>query len=145
MHIMAKHGLLHSFLRQNKLLGMHMTQKPANEKMSDREWDTAAELEACLYLTKPVSKLVQTEQHPVSVFRTVLLQDLLDGLRAPTLDVINLQEVGVSPRLPRIKVSEGTLTIVGKTCKDRCLLEAERRFAGNDSEERPPRSKHQKQ
>ena len=135
MHIMAKHGLLHSFLRQNKLLRMHMTQKPANEKMNDREWDTAAELEACLYLTKPVSKLVQTEQHPVSAFRAVLLQDLLDGFRAPTLDVINLQEVGVSPRLPRIKVAEGTLTIVGKTCKDRCLLEAERRFAGNDSEE----------
>ena len=106
-----------------------------NRQMNDREWDATAELEACLYLTKPVSKLVQTEQHPVSVFRTVLLQDLLDGLRAPTLDVINLQEVGVSPRLPRIKVSEGTLTIVGKTCKDRCLLETDRRFAGNDSEE----------
>ena len=35
--------------------------EPSEEKMHDREWDTATEVGVSLYLTKPIAKLVQTE------------------------------------------------------------------------------------
>ncbi len=135
---MVRYSSLYSCLRQNKLLRMYMTNKPVQDKLHDREWDTEAEVEVSLYLTKPISKLVQTEKHPVPSFRTVLTQDLLDGLVglcAPTLDVIKMEEVGLSARLSHMKVSEGTLTIVGKKYTDRCLMETVLRFEGNGSEE----------
>ena len=88
-----------------------------------------------LYLTKPISKLFPTENYPVVSFRVVLMQDLLDGLHTPSLDVIKMDEVGLTSRLDHMKVADGTLTAVGKKRKDRCLLEVDHRFAGNESEE----------
>lgn len=133
--VMARWSLIYSCVRQNKILKLHLSTKPDSERLKDAEWQSLAEVEAAMFLSQPASKLVQTEQHPVNAFRWLVFQDLLDGLRSPMLRTIKLDDVRAEPRLPRHEIPEANLTMVGAECKRRMLLEAERRFAGNETEE----------
>jgi hypothetical protein len=87
-----------------------------------------------MYLSKPVSALVQTERHPVAAFKWPMLLDLGEALRAPSIQVIDTEMVGKSPQLPRKSVPVQLLSAVGKTCLDRMKLEYERRFSDNTTE-----------
>ena len=133
--VSARWNLLYSCIRQHKLLRLHEATKNPAEKMSDGDWESAAQVEACMFLSQPASKLTQTEKHPVKAYRGIIFQELLQNLRDPSLPVIKMADVGVEPNLPRHDVEEANLSYIGKECKRRCLLEAERRFAGNTTEE----------
>ena len=73
--------------------------------------------------------MVQTEQFPVSSFRLPVMQDMMDGLRKPEIDIIDLKRVKESPKLPRVNIREADMSATGKECLQRMRLEAERHFA----------------
>ena len=64
--VMAKHGLLWSACRANKLLKLHALTDKKGESLSQEEWSAVADIEACMNLSKPVSVSEQTEKHPVA-------------------------------------------------------------------------------
>jgi hypothetical protein len=61
-------------------------------------------------------------------------ENMLTKLRSDTLSVVDLDQVTASPNLIRHDVPLEDVTKVGRTCKWRATLEAERRYCGNAGE-----------
>ena len=57
------------------------------------------------------------------------------GLRAETLNIIDLPKTNKSPRMPRVEVQVSSLSQLGRTALFRATLEGERRYCGNRGEE----------
>lgn len=135
--VTAKHNLLHSCLRMHKPLKSYaLAQTPSPPWMlTEAEWTTSAELESIMQVTDEAVKLCQHEKLYLGAVGPELKRRMIEKLRATEFDVIDLDRVTASPRLPRVKVLEADMTPIAKTALQRARLEAdERRFCGNDGE-----------
>jgi hypothetical protein len=109
----------------------------ANEQpwqLTAAQWQSVAEVEAVLAISKELTVFVQNETAFTAAIGRPFKEKMLAKLRSNTLSVVDLEQVTTSPHLIRNEVPLEDMTEVGKTCKWRATLEAERRYCGNESE-----------
>lgn len=127
--VTAKHGLLYSELRLNRPLKLYALQNSVPWKLSDEEWNMIAEFEGIMRITDAATKLVQHERLFLGAGATALKIDMIEKLRGAHIEVIEMDNVKASPKLPRASKYVGDLSTVGKKCVERAKLEAERRYS----------------
>ncbi|KAI9344980.1 hypothetical protein BDR26DRAFT_932541 [Obelidium mucronatum] len=137
--ISSCHQLLFSIFRVNRGLRAFMSLPSEKNtapcpKLSEEEWTSLAEIEGILECTRLTTKLAQTEQQFNGAYKNLIVQLTAIKLRALELKVVDQAAIGTSPVLPRTNVAVTHLTTIGQTCRNRAILEVERRFCGNDTE-----------
>lgn len=104
-----------------------------NWAMTDEQWQELAEVEAVLDIVKFYTTAVQYERRPMAALGHPLRSRLLKQLRADAIPVVDLNNVTASSNVPRVHKPVATWSNLGKKCLRRAILEAERRFCGNDA------------
>ena len=133
--IAAVHGLLHSTLRLNRALRAYEVQYNPGWAFKTEDWQLVAEFEGVLNCTKVTSTLAQRERGFNGAFTPLIKTLCLNKLRAKQLNVIDMPNVKLSPKVPRVAITIDDLTSMGKTARVRAILEGERRWCGNNTEE----------
>ena len=77
---------------------------------------------------------MQTKQYYTAAFRSMSIDIILSGMRADSFEIVDLDKVGCSSKLPRASKSIRDFTNIEKTTRKRAILETERRYCGNSSE-----------
>ena len=125
-----------SFVRTHKVVKMYsalyLNSRPA--KLTDADYQTIAEIEAIMRASADVAVLVQTERLYVKAIGWPLQMRMFECLRADTLEVIRLSSIKANSYERREK-SVSLLNPISKEVRRRSALEAERRFAANETEE----------
>lgn len=134
--VAAQHGLLYSALRLNRSVKVYAAQTSPTWALTEVQWQSLAEVEGVLDITKTMSTLSQSESAFLGAYGPVLKSMTLKRLRRPELMVIDTAAVARNKvLLTRKVVAEDDLSDVGRTALARARLEAERRWCGNDTEE----------
>ena len=133
--IAAVHGLLHSELRLNRALRAYELQFNPGWAFKADDWQAVAEFEGVLNCTKVTSTLAQRERGFNGAFTPLIKTLALTKLRADELYVIDMPNVKISPHVPRVAIKIDNLTDMGQTARVRAILEGERRWCGNQTEE----------
>ena len=133
--IAAVHGLLHSELRLNRALRAYEVQFNPGWAFKADDWQAVAEFEGVLNCTKVTSTLAQRERGFNGAFTPLIKTLALTKLRADELYVIDMPNVKISPHVPRVAIKIDNLTDMGQTARVRAILEGERRWCGNQTEE----------
>jgi hypothetical protein len=133
--VSARHGLLYSEIRLNKGLKLYAlaNEQPSWQLTAD-QWQALTEVEAVLAISNELTVFVQNETAFTAAIGQPFKENMLTKLRSDTLSVVDLDQVTAKPDLIRRDVSLEDMTEVGRTCKLRATLEAERRYCGNTSE-----------
>ena len=105
-----------------------------NFNMSPADWQSMAEMEAVLNVTRKCSTLAQVEKGYMAAYTHLIKQDLLNTLRSGQLRVVKLEKVSADPKLEREVVEDTSMSDVGRECVRRAILEAERRWGENTTE-----------
>lgn len=104
-------------------------------KLSAQYWANIRYFEGIISIADKALKLVQHEAKFMgslpSVLKIYLSIEMLSKLRGDKLNVVSLEEVTASSKLPRVNLNVSDFTEVSQTCLLRAQLEAERRFCGN--------------
>ena len=132
--IASVHGLMFSMLRLQRPLKGYEVQHVPKWDLKIEDWSTMAEFEAVLNATRVTSTLSQIEKDYMAAFTMLIKSLCMKKLRAATLDVIDADRVGASPRVARRSVDVADLSEHGNTARVRALLEGERRWCGNTTE-----------
>ena len=139
--IAAQWRLIYSLLRMPRALAMY-AHAYANEETVALGWTAPtkleAEIEAVLYATQKTSLLAQCERFLNGAFRAVIINLTLNALRehrGQLLQMVDLSKPTTAARLPRKPTALKDMSDVGKVCAERALLEGERRFCANKTEE----------
>lgn len=132
--IASVHGLLHSLLRLNRPLKAYDAQYSPKWDFKGEDWTVAAEFEAVLNATRITSTLAQIEKDYMASFTMLIKSLCLKKLKADTLEVIDIEKVGASPKLARSQTAITNLSTSGNTARIRAILEGERRWCGNTTE-----------
>ena len=133
--IASRYYLLRSSLRLKQSLTMYFGLYQIPQKLDENEWEFAREVEAVLCISKEVIVLSQNEKLLNAAFGPVMKIKLHNSLNSKTMKMIDLNNWEKNARAPRIEVDIATWSPEGIECKNRALLECERRFFGNKSEE----------
>jgi hypothetical protein len=132
--VSARHGLLYSEIRLNKGLKLYGIANEQSWQLTPAQWQALTEVEAVLAISKELTVFVQNETAFTAAIGRPFKESMLMKLRSDTLSVVDLEQVTKSPNLIRRDVHLVDMTEIGKTCKIRATLEAERRYCGNSSE-----------
>ena len=135
--VAAQHNLLYSELRLCHALPVYAMQnkKDIDWQASEENLTAMAEMEAVLDTTRITTCLCQYEQAFTGAFSALIKTTTMNALRAPELDVVDLEKVDANPHLIRKKVRANELSEVGAECRRRATLEGERRWCENKTEE----------
>ena len=133
--IAAVHGLLHSELRLNRGLRAYELKFNPGWAFKADDWQAIAEFEGVLNCTKVTSTLAQREKGFNGAFTPLIKNLALTKLRAEEMNVIDMPNVTISPHVPRVAIKVENLTEMGQTARVRAILEGERRWCGNETEE----------
>ena len=133
--------LVHSLLRMPRALHMY-AQAFANEESGELGWTAPtkleAEIEAVLYVTQLTSLLAQCERFFNGAYRVVIINLTLGALReqrSQSVQIVDLSQPTTAAILPRKPIQMSEMSETGKECLLRALLEGERRFCSNNTEE----------
>lgn len=133
--VSARHGLLRSLIRMHKLVKMYgSTHGGICANLTQHILEIAIEMEAYMNITNAVAKMVQYERLYMKALGYPLIVDMLEKLRADSIDIIDCSKLTASPNLIRTAKEVSDLTEIGAECRRRVILEAERRHASNESE-----------
>lgn len=80
-------------------------------------------------------KLSQNDKPFLGALYCEVKMDLMQSLRSDALAVFDTEAVTAAPKMPRVDAKVADIPSVGAKCLRRALLEAERRYCGNKSEE----------
>jgi hypothetical protein len=133
--IAAVHGLLHSELRLNRALRAYEVQFNPGWAFKADDWQAVAEFEGVLNCTRVTSTLAQRERGFNGAFTPLIKTLALTKLRSDQLYLIDMPNVKLSPAVPRVAVMVDNLSRMGQTARVRAILEGERRWCGNNTEE----------
>jgi len=103
--------------------------------LSADNWEEGIEFEAVLHIQQRLTTLAQNEQKCNGAMGAVIKQHTLKTLKAPGINVIDMDRWSIYKKPQRIRKSVFEMTEVGKICRNRAILECERRFFGNNTEE----------
>ena len=133
--IAARHGMIKSLIRLNGVLRLYQVKYRATVDwdLSDDDWTALAEIEAVLEVIASATTLIQTEKYPMAALDPLIKHNVLQKLRGPSLDVIDLNNAHKHSlkKLSRDSRTVENLTEIGATALKRAALEMERRFCGN--------------
>ena len=101
---------------------------------TDAQWQTVVEWEAILRITKHGSTFAQREKAFCGGYKPVIMILTMKHLTAPQIAVVDLAAVGPSPHLPMKIVDVSSMTALGQECRERAIIEGQRRFCGSDSD-----------
>ena len=136
--VAASHNLLISCLRLSRGLKLWYGAKASELALqwtsTVEDWQVMAEAEAVLNITKVSTTLAQHEGLYTGAFAGLVKGTVMTALRAPTIAVIDLDQVTTAPKLPRISKNVREMTMIGKEVRLRALIEGERRFCGNKTD-----------
>lgn len=133
--ISSRHNLVRSSLRLKRAVTMYFGQYQLPQLSSEEDWEFCREVEAVLNILKDVSTLVQNEKGLYAAYGPVMRMELHKKLNSDTMEIIDVNNWGKTPKAPRVTVDVATWSDKGKECKQRALLECERKFFGNRSED----------
>ena len=132
--IASVHGLLHSLLRNFKPLTLYEQTKSPTWKLHG-DWDTIAEFESVLHVTKMATSLAQIEKDYAGAYAGIIKRAVLNTLRKDEMAVIDLDKVSPDMVRPvRYMKKVRNFTERGKTCLTRAIVEALRRWCKVDTE-----------
>ena len=92
------------------------------------------EIESILVITRTTTIVGQCEQYFMGAIGILAKIFCLDMLRHPTVLVLNSEQLDKGKMVREVKPTS-EFTQIGQTCKHRAVLEAERRWCGNESED----------
>ena len=133
--VAARYGLLTSVIRLNKGLSLYGKVHNKDWQLDDQEWESVVEFHAILGIGKWFTTFVQHERSMTTAFSVPMKRKLLEQLRGESIQVVDLDKVTDAPKLPTKTKLVSDMTEIGRECLERAKLEAERRFAGNKTEE----------
>ena len=134
--VAAQHSLLYSEIRLNCSLQTYAIKHQSSWRLSDEQWKTLAEFEGVLNITRRCTTLMQYERSFVGAYGLFVKQDTVSRLRLPYLPVCSLDNIPKKNHVvPRKNIPRDELTSAGRTCLDRAIVEAERRWCGSCLEE----------
>lgn len=113
--VAAQHGLLLSSIRLNRSVKVYAAQSNPTWALSGEQWQSMAEIEAVLDITRTMSTLAQSESSFLGAYGPVLKAMTMLRLRKPEIMVIDTAAVDASPNLTRTAVDEDNLTETGRT------------------------------
>jgi hypothetical protein len=91
--VAAQHSLLHSELQLNRLLRLYMSVHNDAPQLTDSEWDSIAEIESVLNISKDLTTLMQYEHLYNGAFGQIIKHVTLKRLRADFIPVIDMLNV----------------------------------------------------
>jgi hypothetical protein len=94
--VAAQHNLLHSELQLNRLLRLYMSVHSDTPQMTDAEWDSIAEIEGVLNISKDLTTLMQYEHLYNGAFGQIIKHVTLKRLRASSIPVVDMPKVTAS-------------------------------------------------
>lgn len=133
--IAAQHGLIQSSLRLSRSVKVYEAQSNQSWALKQEQWQSLAEFEGILDITKTMSTLAQSEAIFLGAYGPVLKSMTLKRLRKEEVSIIDIGAVCAAQPTPiRKKVAEVDLSEAGRTALHRARLEAERRWCDNTTE-----------
>ncbi|KAK3246720.1 hypothetical protein CYMTET_43755 [Cymbomonas tetramitiformis] len=134
--VASQHGLLISEIRLNRAIAAYQGANPTVEwALTGEAWRHMAEFEGVLNITKITTTLSQLEKPFTGAYCCLVKGTTMSELRSDHLPVVALDKVTASPKLPRVLTPVSQLSAAGQECRRRAILEGERRFCGNVTEE----------
>ena len=106
--------------------------------VDDKDWVIWGEIEAVLDITQVLTKLAQYESLYMAAYSPVVKQMVYDRLCASTIAIIDQDSVTEDPKLPRNVIAVTDMTDIGRTCRERAIIEFERRFLQSKLDVRLP-------
>jgi len=94
--VAAQHSLLHSELLLNRLLRLYMSVHSDAPQITDSEWDSVAEIEGVLNISKDLTTLMQYEHLYNGAFGQIIKHVTLKRLRASCIPIIDMPKVSNS-------------------------------------------------
>jgi hypothetical protein len=91
--IAAQQGLLNSELKLNRLLRLYMTVHNDAPQLTISEWDSIAEIEGILNISKDLTTLMQYENIYNGAFGQIIKHVTLERLRSTFIPVIDMPNV----------------------------------------------------
>lgn len=117
------------------LLIYQVRERPTSFSVSEVEWKQMIEIEGVLNITQVLTKMAQYEKLYTGSYGTLIKRHVYSSLKSRSIKLIDQEAVKEAPRLPRVDADVAAMTYVGATCRNRAILEFERRFMGNTTEE----------
>ena len=127
-------NLVRSTLRLKRALGIYCALCVDGPFLSDSDWAFCVETEAMIRVSKDIVTFLQTENQFIASHAPVLRKKVRTQLKGNKLDIINVPEWQNQMRSYRRSVGVGSFSSAGREHRRRALLEKERRFFGNRSE-----------
>ena len=135
------HGLVRSTLKIKKCLDLYFANRKneRNSTISDYldadDWQLALETEAILNISKDLVTISQTETKLNAAYGPVVRNATYKKLVSDKIEIIDTDNWGATQRAPRKEVDVNTFSRIGRICRQRAILECERRFFGHNGEE----------
>ena len=104
------------------------------EGLDDNDIEPMIEIESILVITRTTTIVGQCEQYFMGAIGVLAKTFCLEMLRHDSVLVLNSKELDKGKMVRDIKQASG-FTTIGQTCKHRAILEAERRWCGNVSDD----------
>ena len=130
----STYNLVRSTLRLKRALGIYCTLHMDSPFLSDSDWAFCVEVEAILRVSKALVTFSQTENQLIAAYAPVLRKKVHTQLKGNKLDIINVSEWQNQIHPSRTSADVDSFSSAGRECRRRALLETERRFFGNRSE-----------
>ena len=102
--------------------------------VSDVEWKQIVEIEGVLNISQVLTNMLQYENLYTGVYSTLIKRHVYQLLLRNTIRLVDLKLAKQLPQLPRVNSDVWSMPMLGYTCRNRALLEFERRFMRNTSE-----------
>ena len=132
--IAAVHGLLYSEIRLNRGLKAYELKHKPGWAFKGEDWVYARDFEGVLNATRLTSTLAQVEKDYMGAYTCLIKSMALTKLRAPTMQLIDIDAVTKETKLPRVDMPIANMSKIGQTARTRATLEGERRWCGNTGE-----------
>ena len=99
------------------------------------DWVTAKEFEAILDITRKQTTLVQYEKNFTAGYGPVIKKHTYESLKSDKIFTIDTGNWKTKSSPPRVELEVNNMSSDGKICRERAILEFERRMMGNNTEE----------
>ena len=107
---------------------------PSEFSVSEVEWKQIVEIEGVLNISQMLKNMSQYEKLYTGAYSNLIKRHVYQLLRRNFIWLVDLKSVKQPTQLPRVNSDVRSMTMIGSTCRNRALLEFERRLIWNTSE-----------
>ena len=106
-----------------------------NNFLTAEDWEFCREVEGVLRIQKHLTTLSQNEEKLNASFGPLLKQQTRTNLTAGIIELIDIESWSTYSRVPRLEKYVNDMSKAGRICRKRAILETERSFFGNHTED----------